>query len=83
MAFNENRQDLTMEKYYAACGSRRNNVPYLHSDQEILNKYHNCLSAYGYYPYVLSGAMGDRYFMAKFKTLEEVKEYQDFVEQRL
>ena len=83
MAFNENRQDLTMEKYYAACGSRRNNVPYLHSDQEILSKYHNCLSAYGYYPYVLSGAMGDRYFMAKFKTLEEVKEYQDFVEQRL
>lgn len=83
MAFNENRQDLTMEKYYAACGSRRNNVPYLHSDQEVLGKYHNCLSAYGYYPYVLSGAMGNRYFMAKFKTLEEVKEYQDFVEQRL
>ena len=83
MAFNENRQDLTMEKYYAACGSRRNNVPYLHSDQEVLGKYHNCLSAYGYYPYVLSGAMGDRYFMAKFKALEEVKEYQDFVEQRL
>ena len=83
MAFNENRQDLTMEKYYAACGSRRNNVTYLHNDQEVLNKYHDCLSAYGYYPYVLSGAMGDRFFMTKFKTLEEVKEYQDFVEQRL
>ena len=83
MMFNENRQDLTMEKYYAACGSRRNNVSYLHSDQEIQSKYHNCLSAYGYYPYVLSGAMGDRFFMAKFKTLEEVKEYQDFVEQRI
>ena len=83
MMFNENRQDLTMEKYYAACGSRRNNVSYLHSDQEIQNNYHNCLSAYGYYPYVLSGAMGDRFFMAKFKTLEEVKEYQDFVEQRI
>ena len=83
MMFNENRQDLTMEKYYAACGSRRNNVSYLYSDQEIQNKYYNCLSAYGYYPYVLSGAMGDRFFMAKFKTLEEVKEYQDFVEQRI
>ena len=83
MMFDENRQDMSMEKYYAACGSRRNNVSYLHSDQEILDKYHNCLSAHGPYPYVLSGAMGDRYFMAKFKTLEEVKEYQEFVEQRL
>ena len=82
MMFNENRQDLSMKKYFAACASRRNNVGYLHSDQEIYDKYRNCLSASGNYPYVLSGAMGDRYFMAKFETLAEVEEFQQFVEQR-
>ena len=82
MAFDENRQDLTLPKYYAACGSRRNNIFYAHSDDEIKYKYRNHLCASGNYPYVLSGAMGDRYFMAKFSTLEEVNEFKEFVETR-
>lgn len=82
MAFDENREDLTMPKYYAACASRRNNVFYAHSDDEIKYKYRNFLCASGNYPYVLSGAMGDRFFMAKFSTLEEVNEFREFVEMR-
>ena len=83
MAFDENRQDLSMKKYFAACASRRNGIWYEHSDSEILMKYRNQLSADGYYPYVLSGAMGDRFFMAKFETMDEVIEFRDFVEKRL
>jgi len=83
MAFNENRQDNSMAKYYAACASRRNGVWYEHSDSEILMKYRNQLSAEGYYPYVLSGAMGDRFFMAKLNTLNEVEEFREFVEKRI
>ena len=83
MAFDENRQDLNMTKYYAACASRRNGVWYQHSDSEIFAKYRNQLSADGYYPHVLSGAMGDRFFMAKLSTLEEVDEFREFVESRL
>lgn len=83
MAFNENRQDNSMTKYYAACASRRNGVWYEHSDSEILMKYRNQLSAEGYYPYVLSGAMGDRFFMAKLNTLNEVEEFREFVEKRI
>ena len=83
MAFDENRQDLSMAKYYAACASRRNGVWYNHSDSEILMKYRDQLSAEGYYPYVLSGAMGERFFMAKLNTLNEVDEFKDFVEQRM
>ena len=82
MAFNENRQDMSMHKYFATCGSRRNLASYLHSDEEVLNKYHNVICNYGYYPNVLSGAMGDRFFMAKFETLEEVLAFKDFVEAR-
>ena len=83
MAFDENRQDLNMTKYYAACASRRNGVWYQHSDSEIFAKYRNQLSADGYYPHVLSGAMGDRFFMAKLNTVSEVEEFREFVESRL
>lgn len=83
MAFNENRVDLSMTKYYAACASRRNGVWYVHSDSEVLMKYRDQLSAEGYYPYVLSGAMGDRFFMAKLNTLKEVEEFKQFVEERM
>ena len=83
MMFDENRQNMNMEKYYAACASRRNGVWYVHSDSEIFMKYRNQISADGYYPYILSGAMGDRFFMAKFDSISEIEEFKEFVEQRM
>ena len=83
MMHDENRQNLGMQKYFAACASRRNGVWYVHTDSEIFMKYRNNISADGYYPYVLSGAMGDRFIMAKFDTLEEVNEFKEFAEQRM
>ena len=82
MAFDENRQDLSMSKYYAACASRRNNVNYEHNDQEVLEKYRYNICNYGHYPYALSSAMGDRFFMAKFAHLAEVEQFREFVETR-
>ncbi len=82
VAFNENRQDMTMKKYYAACASRRDWAWYKHNDQEIFDKYYGKLCNYGRYPYVLSGAMGDKFFMVKLETLEEVDEFKEFAESR-
>ena len=82
MAFNENRQDLSMPKYFAACASRRDWVSYANDDNSILEKYHNNICSTGRYPDVLSGAMGNRFFMAKFDTIEEVNEFQEFCEAR-
>ena len=82
MAFNENRQDMTMPKYFAACASRRDWVSYKNDDNAILFKYHNNICNSGRYPDVLSGAMGNRFFMAKFDTLKEVEEFQEFCEAR-
>ncbi len=82
VAFNENRQDMTMKKYYAACASRRDWAWYKHNDQEIFDKYYGKLCNYGRYPYVLSGAMGDKFFMVKLETLEEVDEFREFTESR-
>ena len=82
IAFNENKQDMSMPKYYAACASRRDFANYEHSDQEVLDKYYGKICNYGRYPGVLSGAMGNRFFMAKFDTLEEVEEFRNYSEKR-
>ena len=82
MAFNENRQDMSMTKYYAACASRRDYVNYTNDDNAVLNKYRNNICNHGRYPDVLSGAMGNRFFMAKFDTLKEVNEFQEYCESR-
>ena len=82
MAFNENRQDLNMDKYFAACASRRDWVNYANDDGAVLEKYRNNVCHFGRYPDVLSSAMGNRFFMAKFDTLEEVEEFQQFCEAR-
>ena len=80
MAFDENRQDMSKKHYYAACASRRDEHRYLHSDEDILNKYQGKLCVHGRYPKVLSGAMGDRYFMSKFENMDEVNEYREYCE---
>ena len=82
MAFNENRQDLSLPKYYAACASRRDGAEYVNDDNAIIEKYKDNLCVHGRYPDVLSSAMGNRYFMAKFNTLEEVEEFRLFTETR-
>ena len=82
VAFNENRQDMSMPKYYAACASRRDWVEYANNDDVIYEKYRNNICTAGRYPEVLSGAMGNRFVMAKFDTLEEVEEFQEFCEAR-
>lgn len=82
MAFNENKQNMTYEKYYAPCASRRDFVNYEHTDEEVLDKYNGKICNYGRYPDALSSAMGNRFFMAKFKSLEEVEEYKSYIEAR-
>ena len=82
MAFNENHGEMDLPKYYAACASRRDWVDYANDDGAVYDKYRNNICASGRYPDVLSGAMGNRFFMAKFDTLEEVQEFQEFCEAR-
>ena len=82
IAFNENKQDMSMAKYYCACASRRDFANYEHSDQEVLDKYYSKICNYGRYPDALSSAMGNRFFMAKFDTIEEVEEFRNYAELR-
>lgn len=82
IAFNESRQRDIYPHYFAACASRRDEHHYVHSEQEILEKYKNNVCAYGRYAKVFSRAMGDIYYMAKFNNIEEMNEFKDFVGER-
>lgn len=68
------------EKYYAVCASRRDGVQYRRDERLIYERYPLCAS--GRYAKVLSGAMGDKYFMCKFKTKEEIEEFSKFIMER-
>lgn len=82
IAFDENRQPDNFPHYFAPVASRRDEFSYAHSDDEVLEKYKNVICHHGRYAPVFSGAMGDRFFMARFNTLEEVEEYRNYVEER-
>lgn len=66
-------------KFFCACASRRDGNRYLHTDEEIINKYKDKICMNGRYADVLSGAMGNRYFIAKFTSYDEVNEFKTFV----
>jgi D-alanine-D-alanine ligase and related ATP-grasp enzymes len=78
-AYDENREDLNQEKFYACAPSRRYAFNYFHTEEEILLKYRNFICMYGDYPKVLRDDLGDRYYFAKFSTLSEVNEFDEFV----
>ncbi len=82
MAFDENRVNLNLEKYYAPCASRRDDVSYFYSDEEVLSTFKKEICNHGRYAKVFAGAMGDRFFMARFKTLDEVNLFKEYVERR-
>ena len=78
ICFDENREDMNKEKFYAFTSARRDCYRYLHAEEEILNKYRYQLCMHGRYPKHLSDAMGDSYYYAKFKTKEEGMEFVSF-----
>lgn len=82
MMFDENRQKDEFKHYYAPVASRRDEFSYVHSDQELLEKYKNNICHHGRYADIFSGAMGNRFFMAKFDTVEEMEEFRDYAEAR-
>ena len=79
MAYDENYQRMDYPKYYAANASRRDFVEYFYSDEDVLRAFKGHICGYGRYPGVLSGVMGNRFFMAKFETNDEVKLFADYV----
>ncbi len=79
IAYDENRQDMSKEKYYAFACSRKDIFSYLHSIDEIKKSFPNNFCMSGRYPAHIARAMGDEYFYAKFKDFDEGLKFDAFV----
>ena len=67
--------DINKKHYVAAACSRRNEDIYALSDSQILAMYENNIKSFGSYPKAISAAMGDRFFFARFETMEEAEDF--------
>lgn len=82
IAYDKNLEPTEFETYYACACSRRNKLNYAHTFNEILEKYRNSVCFYGEYPVAIRDDMGDNFIFAKFKTLDEMFEFDKFVREK-
>ena len=82
ICYNEVRQKVDFPKFYAFAASRRKVKKYVHTEEEICTKYKDALCMKGRYPAHIALEMGDIYYYAKFKTVEEGWAFADFVTER-
>jgi hypothetical protein len=66
---------LNHEKFYCCNVARRDRFNYVYSEWDIKNKYDWNICQMGRTSEVLSAAMGNFYFIAKFQTLDEVNNF--------
>lgn len=82
MANNATTQRTIGGHFFCACASRRDGVAYVHTDFDIYDKYQTRICMSGRYADVLSGAMGNKYFIAKFENEEDMESFREYVETR-
>ncbi len=82
ICFDENREDINKEKYYAFTSARRDCYHYRHSEEEILERFKYQICMHGRYPSHLADAMGDSYYYARFKTKNEGMAFVAFVHEK-
>ncbi|MBR4266851.1 MAG: hypothetical protein IKQ46_12430 [Bacteroidales bacterium] len=66
-------------EYYCAFASRRDSHNYVHSDEEVKERYKNQMVMCERMPEILSGAMGNQMFTVRLNSYDEVKEFVNFV----
>ena len=68
-----------LDKYFCVYVSRRDTRNYVHTHEEIIEKYNNQLVMYERMPDLYSAAMGNNMYTAKFLLKEDMDEFVDFV----
>ncbi len=71
------------ETFYCLFAAQRDCYRYAHSVSEILERYGHVIVKNGRMPDALSDDMGNTFFMARLKTIEEVESFTAFVHERL
>ena len=83
VAYNERRLPEIGGDRFCAYASRRDIHQYVHSHDEVLEKYGHCMKMCERMPDVLSGAMGNQMYTALLDNLEEVEAYNEFIHARV
>ena len=78
VVFDESRT-VQGKQYYCAFASRRDIYDYVHSHQEILDKYGNRMVMCERMPELFSAAMGQQMYTVKLDTKDELTEFVEFV----
>ena len=82
VAYNERRLPDIGGDRFCAYASRRDIHKYVHTHEEIMEKYGDCMKMCERMPDVLSGAMGNQMYTAVLDTIEEVEAYNGFIHAR-
>lgn len=80
ICFNSTSENLNKEKFYCGYYGRRDNKNYLHSDNDILNKYKDNIKVYDRLPDIFSAAMGNNFFIYCTSSLSKLNEIKEYIE---
>lgn len=67
------------DDYFCVFAGRRDNVQYVYSHDEIMQRYASNLKMWERMPAIMAPAMGDQTYIARFRTREEMDEFLDAV----
>ena len=79
VCYNEGRFDPDQRPYVCVYASKRKGSHYTHSKEDIYEKYKNDILTYEEMPEVLSGAMGNYAYTARFPSEEEAIAFAEYV----
>lgn len=82
VVYDERRDlDVDRQKYFCAYASRRDHRHYVHTEQEIWDRYGNKIVMAERMPEALVLDMGNQMWTAKLDTYEEMQEYINFIQE--
>lgn len=82
VCYDEGFFDPNQRPYCCVYASKRKGYEYVHSTEEVLEKYKDSIKMYEVMPEVLAGAMGNYAFIARFTSEEEAIEFAHYTLER-
>ncbi len=79
IVFNHSDPSIYQDRYISISVNLKNEYHYIHHQDEIYQRYGNHIKEHNYYSKDFRNAMGDEFYFATFKTIEEALEFKDFV----
>lgn len=79
VAYGERRSDAYPHEYFCAYAGRKDGKPYIHTHEEIMEKYGACMVMCERMPEMMVQTMGNQMYTVRLDSEPEVKEFIEFV----